>query len=84
MTMTVTSTSIANSVAAHAEEIASAMAIYHTEPEGGKVREDIVASVEVLRKRLQADWLRLVLRHKAEAFEAECAQIEQEGQGAPR
>jgi hypothetical protein len=70
MTMTVTSptTSIADSVAAHAEEIASAMAIYNTEPAGGKAREDVVASVEVLLKRLQDDWLRLVLRHKAEAF----------------
>lgn len=72
--MNVASTSIADIVADYAEEIASAMAIYHTEAAGSKARSDIIKTVEGLRERFDYEFLRLSLRHKAEAFEAEAAQ----------
>jgi hypothetical protein len=54
-------------VANYAEEIASAMAVYHASPE---LRDEMIARAETLLDRLNYAMLSLSLKHKAEAFEA--------------
>jgi len=64
--MKVTSADIAASVKATCEQIASAMATYQLCPMGGRVRNDLVASVDQLHERLGHLLACLVRKHAEE------------------
>jgi hypothetical protein len=63
-----TAVDIADKVAQHAEQIASAMAVYHASPE---LRGAMIADAEIQMDRLIQAMLALDLKHKGEAFAAQ-------------
>jgi hypothetical protein len=64
--MKVTSADIATSIRATCEQIASAMLTYQKCPVGGRVRSDLVVSVDQLHERLGHLLACLVRKHAEE------------------
>jgi hypothetical protein len=64
--VTTTSCDIARSIEATAREIQSAMVTYARCPMGGRVRQDLILSVDQLHERLSHLIVILVRKHKEE------------------